>query len=392
MRIERQVLVLTLLLACALIVGVTATTAKDDAPDPNNVQLETVITDLTRPLFVTHSGDGSGRLFVVEQTGLIKVFQDGAVLETPFLDVSSLLHRDTFGGGYTERGLLGLAFDPDYSDNGLFYIDYTDVDGNTVVEQYSVSANDANVADPNSAVTVLTQTQPYANHNGGHLSFGPDGYLYIAFGDGGTGREPNNNGQDPSTLLATIARIDVQDDGSYTIPDDNPVHRDDTFAPEVWAFGLRNPWRFSFDAETGDLYIGDVGQSQWEEINFEPADSEGGINYGWNVYEASMEYQTGETYGEPVFPVAEYSHGEGISVSGGYVYRGDTLPELEGIYFYGDFGYGTIWSLWRDETGAWQSQPFLNTGKTISSFGVDEANELYVVDYAGTVLRFAPAG
>jgi glucose/arabinose dehydrogenase len=376
----------------ALMLGALAVAAQESAPDPTTVQLEEVVTGLTRPLLVTHAGDGSGRLFVVEQGGLIKVVADGEVLDTPFLDVAALLHRDVFGGGFTERGLLGLAFDPDYTDNGLFYIDYTDVNGNTVVAQYHVSADDPNVADPDSAITVLTQAQPYANHNGGHLAFGPDGYLYIAFGDGGSAGDPQANGQNPATLLGTIARIDVQEDGSYTIPDDNPAQRDERFAPEVWAYGLRNPWRFSFDTETGDLYIGDVGQNQWEEIDFEPADSPGGVNYGWSVFEASQPYSGGEATEDMVFPVAEYNHGQGISITAGHVYRGSALPELAGVFFYGDFGFGTIWALWQDEAGTWQSQPFMEgTGRTISSFGVDEANELYVVDYNGVILRFAPA-
>ena len=393
LRNRRRFAVIGLLAAAGLTFGALAVSAQAGAPDPATVQLEEVVSGLSRPLLVTNAGDGSGRLFVVEQGGLIKVVEDGQVLETPFLDVSALLNRDVFSGGFTERGLLGLAFDPDYETNGRFYIDYTDVSGNTMVAQYRVSADDPNVADPDSAVTVLTQEQPYANHNGGHLDFGPDGYLYIALGDGGGGSDPGNNGQDPSTLLATILRIDVNEDGSYAIPDDNPVHRDDRFAPEVWAYGLRNPWRFTFDAETGDLYIGDVGQNQWEEINFEPADSPGGVNYGWSVFEASQPYNGSETTDDMVFPVAEYNHGEGISVSAGYVYRGSALPELDGVYFYGDFGFGTIWALWRDDAGEWQSAPFmLGTGRTISSFGVDEANELYVVDYNGAILRFAPAG
>jgi glucose/arabinose dehydrogenase len=382
--------IVLLTLIVTLIAALTVT-AQDAMPDAAGVQLQEVASGFNRPLLVTHAGDGSGRLFVVEQTGLIKVIQDGQVLETPFLDVASLLHRDVFGNGFSERGLLGLAFDPDYATNGKFYIDYTDVNGNTVIAQYTVSTDDPNVADPNSAITVLTQEQPYANHNGGHLSFGPDGYLYIAFGDGGGGSDPERNGQNPATLLATISRINVQDDGTYTIPEDNPVNGDERFAPEVWAYGLRNPWRFSFDAATGDLYIGDVGQNQLEEINFEPADSAGGVNYGWSIFEASQPYNGGDQTDDMVFPVAEYGRGQGISVTGGYVYRGAALPQLDGIYFYGDFGLGTIWALWRDAAGDWQHETFLASGATISSFGVDEQNELYVVNYAGSILKFTPA-
>ena len=365
-------------------------TTRDSAPDPAAVELVEVARGFRRPLLVTHAGDGSNRLFVVEQGGVIHVIQDGVVLETPFLDVSDLIHRDVFSGGYTERGLLGLAFHPEYASNGLFYINYTDTSGNTVVAQYSVSS-DPNVADPASAVTVLTQEQPYANHNGGHMVFGPDGYLYIAMGDGGSAGDPQNNGQNPATLLGSLLRIDVNEDGTYAIPEDNPANRDSRFAPEVWAYGLRNPWRFSFDAATGDLYIADVGQNQWEEVNMEPAGSAGGLNYGWNIFEGTHPFAGGEETEDMLFPFAEYNHSQGISVTGGYVYRGSELPDLEGVYFYGDYGYGTVWAAYRTPDGEWVSDVFMNTGRTISSFGVDEQNELYLVDYNGAVLKFSPA-
>lgn len=391
-RLSRVQRLISLFFVLTLTLSVTAVAAQETAVDPATVALETVATGFTRPLLVTHAGDGSGRLFVVEQTGAIEIIADGETLPTPFLNVSSLLSRDVFGGGFTERGLLGLAFDPDYTTSGLFYINYTDVNGNTVIAQYRVSEDDPNTADPDSEVIVLTQTQPYANHNGGHLEFGPDGYLYIAFGDGGAAGDPQNNGQNPATLLGTIARIDVQADGTYLIPDDNPVNHDDSFAPEVWAYGLRNPWRFSFDAETDDLYIADVGQNQWEEINFEPAGSAGGLNYGWNVFEGSARYSQAGKADDMVFPVVDYNHAQGISVTGGYVYRGETLPQLDGVYLYGDFGFGTLWSLTRDAAGEWQSAVFMQTSHTVSSFGVNEQNELYLVDYAGSVLKFVPAG
>lgn len=363
-----------------------------EQPDPASITLTLVANGYTRPLLVTNAGDGSNRLFVVEQTGVIWIIEDGTPLETPFLDVSDLISPDALNlRGYSERGLLGLAFHPDYEENGQFYINYTDHGGDTVVARYLVSEDDPNVADPNSATTILTQFQPFANHNGGHMEFGPDGYLYIALGDGGSAGDPEGNGQDLGTILGKILRIDVDNGDPYTVPEDNPFVGQEDAAPEIWAYGLRNPWRFSFDAETGDLYIADVGQGNYEEVNFQPADSPGGENYGWKVYEATHPY-SGGSLPDAVMPVAEYDHSQGVSVSGGYVYRGTQIPALQGVYFYGDFGSGTIWYLYRDSAGNWQSGVFIrNSGHNISSFGVDEQNELYLVDYAGSIYRFDPA-
>lgn len=379
-----------LALNSAVLAQDTPVTQRDAAPDPTAVQLVEVATGFNRPLFATHAGDASGRLFIVEQGGLIHILQDGAVLETPFLDVAGLLSSDVFGGGYSERGLLGLAFHPDYETNGQFYIYYTDRDGNSVLAAYSVSS-DPNVADPNSARIVLTQDQPYPNHNGGHLSFGPDGYLYVAFGDGGAAGDPENRAQDPSTWLGKLVRIDVNTE-PYAVPEDNPFVGSSDTLPEIWALGLRNPWRFSFDAATGDLYVADVGQNAYEEVNFEPAGSGGGMNYGWKLFEATHLYSGQPDPANFLMPFYEYSHRFGISVSGGYVYRGETLPDLQGVYFFGDFGSGNIWASYRDSSDTWQTIEFLtNTGLSVSSFGQDEANELYVVDYSGRVLQFAAA-
>jgi glucose/arabinose dehydrogenase len=246
-------------------------------------------------------------------------------------------------------------------------------------------------ADPNSAVTILTQRQPFPNHNGGMMAFGPEGYLYIALGDGGSGGDPQGNGQKLDTWLGKILRIDVSGD-AYTVPDSNPFVGQSGAQPEIWAYGLRNPWRFSFDRATGDLYMGEVGQNAWEEVNFQPADSAGGENYGWNLYEGTHPYAGGSTTGLTM-PVAEYPHSEGISISGGYVYRGTQIPDLVGAYLYGDFGTGTIWSLYRDADGQWQNNVFMRlSGTSISSFGEGEDGELYVVDYNGAILRFEPAG
>jgi glucose/arabinose dehydrogenase len=344
--------------------------------------LREVAGGFTRPLLLTHAGDGSGRLFVVEQNGLIKIIQNGSVLAAPFLDVSSLISRSG-----NEQGLLGLAFHPDYAQNGWFFINYTDTAGDTVVARYSVSS-DPNVADPASAVTVLAVDQPYSNHNGGHLVFGPDGHLYIGLGDGGSGGDPQNRAQNPQTLLGKMLRINV-DQLPYTIPPDNPFV-DGGALPEIWALGLRNPWRYSFDRATGDLYIADVGQNAWEEVNFQPASSMGGENYGWNVYEGNESFRGGALPGA-IMPVAVYGRDKGCSVSGGYVYRGPLAPGLEGVYLYGDFCSGIIWTMQRDGSGNWVSNQFMDTSHRISSFGEDEQGNVYVVDHAGRVLRLEAA-
>jgi len=382
---------LSLFLAATLVVvGLNSFRAEDTSRAlQNSYQLTEIAGGFSRPLYLTHAGDGSGRLFVVEQSGQIKIIQDGAIAETPFLDVSSLISPEALGNDYTERGLLGLAFHPDYAENGFFFINYTDRSGNTVVERYTVSADDPNAADPNSAVQLLYIEQPYRNHNGGHMAFGPDGYLYIALGDGGSAGDPQNNAQNLGTLLGSILRIDVNSDQGYSIPENNPFVGNADARPEIWAWGLRNPWRFSFDRATGDLYIADVGQGEWEEVNVQPASSTGGENYGWNIYEGSHTYAGGEAATEVIMPVFEYSHSGtgGCSVTGGHVYRGETLPELQGIYFYGDWCTGTIWSGSQDSSGAWQTSVFMESGIQISSFGEDEAGELYVVDHNGSILR-----
>ncbi len=358
-----------------------------DAP----YQLALVTGGLSRPLYVTHAGDGSDRLFVVEQSGAIRVIKDGAVLRQPFLDVSGLISRQALEGDYTERGLLGLAFHPDYAENGLFYINYTDFNGHSVISRYTVSADDPDRADATSAAPLLYVEQPYANHNGGHMAFGPDGYLYISLGDGGSGGDPQGNGQNLSTLLGKMLRIDVDVSSGYAIPADNPFVEREGARPEVWAWGLRNVWRFGFDRATGDLFLADVGQNQWEEINFQPADSAGGENYGWNAFEGTHAYSGQPAASETVPPVLEYDHSRGrCSVTGGYVYRGARIPALQGVYLYGDWCSGTIWSAAPGADGAWQAVVSLESGRSISSFGEDEAGELYLVDYGGAVLRFEP--
>jgi glucose/arabinose dehydrogenase len=368
--------------------------SRDVAPDANSFRLVELVSGLFRPLYLTHAGDGSNRLFILEQTGRVWIVRDGALLNTPFIDLTGIVSQDVTAG-YSERGLLGLAFHPNYAENGQFYVNYTDREGTSHVTAYTVSADNPDVADSASARDLLTVAQPYPNHNGGHMAFGPDSYLYISFGDGGSRDDPLNAGQTKSTLLGKILRIDVDNvdfDRPYGIPADNPFSFDPTFAPEVWAYGLRNVWRFSFDRTTGDLYLGDVGQNAWEEINFEPADSPGGVNYGWVAYEANERYRGAEPEAAVTFPIATYPHSDGsCSVTGGYVYRGEAIPALQGYYFYSDYCSGNLWSAWRDAAGTWQSTQVTTTGRQISSFGEDEQGELYMIDYNGVVLALVPA-
>ena len=349
------------------------------------MEFQTVASGLSQPLFVTNAGDGSGRMFVLERAGRIRIIDaGGSLLATPFLDITSLV-----GDGGSEQGLLGLAFHPDYADNGHFYLVYTDVAGDDVLARYDVSS-DPDLADAGSAQILLTIPEPAANHNGGMLTFGPDGYLYLGIGDGGGAGDPDNNGQDRTTLLGKILRLDVDGGSPYAIPAGNPFvgDPDPAVQGEIWDYGLRNPWRFSFDSLTGDLYIGDVGQSSREEIDFEPHGSAGGRNYGWRVMEGSKCYNpsSGCDKSGKVTPVVEYSHSAGdCSITGGYVYRGSSFAEMTGIYFYGDFCSGRLWAA---EAGSWTTAQLAATSYSISSFGTDEAGELYLTDYAsGAVVR-----
>ncbi len=366
---------------------------REEGPDAAQVELVEVASGFQRPLFITHAGDGSGRLFVVEQGGKIWILSaDGVRLPTPFLDIGGQLSSDVHSGGYTERGLLGLAFHPNFAENGQFFINYTNVSGATIVSRYQVSMDDPNLADPNSEEILMVIQQPFANHNGGHMAFGPDGYLYIAVGDGGSANDPQGHGQNLRTLLGTILRIDVDNtgDGRYGIPEDNPFVTDDMALDEIWAYGLRNPWRFSFDSVTGDMYIADVGQDRYEEVNFQPA-GEGGYNYGWNSFEGAHGFAVSTPPSNMVWPIAEYNHDMGCSITGGYVYRGQRLPDLEGVYFYSDWCSGIIWAAYRNLDGEWKNQLFMRSGQQVASFGQDENGELYIVAYNGTILRFEPA-
>ncbi len=348
-------------------------------PFPPAISLTRVAGGLAQPVTITHAGDGSARLFVGEQGGRVRIIRDGAVAPVPFLDIANLV---TPAGG--EQGLLGLAFPPGFAARRSLYVNYTDRTGvgNTVIARFGLSA-DADRADPLSRQELLTIVQPFANHNGGQLAFGPDGLLYIGTGDGGSGGDPLGNGQNPAALLGKLLRIDILSGAApYGIPPGNP------FGSAVWSLGLRNPWRFSFDRLTGDLYVADVGQNLVEEVNFQPAGSGAGANYGWNIMEGSRCFgsATCATAGLTL-PVAEYLHGNGdCSVTGGYVYRG-AAAALRGIYFYGDFCSGRIWGL-RRNGAVFESALLIDTTLSISTFGEDEAGELYVADYAtGEIFR-----
>jgi glucose/arabinose dehydrogenase len=358
-------------------------TAFPTLPDPAGYAWKPIIAGLELPVDIQNAGDGSGRLFIVEKPGRILILKGGELLSTPFLDISAKV-----GSRYTEQGLLGLAFHPNYARKGLFYVNYTDGNGNTVIARFHVSADNPDLADPGSEADILRVDQPYNNHNGGGLAFGPDGYLYIGLGDGGSEGDPLLTGQNLRTLLGKMLRIDVDHGTPYAIPAGNPFAKGGGL-PEIWAYGLRNPWRFSFDRLTGDLYIADVGQDAWEEINFVPSAMPGGMNFGWSYYEGMHPYK-----GQPpanatlTWPISVYSHAYGCAVTGGYVYRGAALPEWRGIYFFGDYCSGNIWGLIHSNGQDQPAKILFTTSAKITTFGVDEAGEIYLADYGlGELLR-----
>lgn len=343
-----------------------------DWPQP---LLNKVFEGFSQPTHITHANDGSNRIFVVEQTGTVRIIKNAMVLNTPFLDIRNRL----INGG--ERGLLSMAFPPDYDSKQYFYVNYTNLSGHTVIARYHVTT-DPDVADPGSEEIILTVNQPFENHNGGQIAFGPmDGYLYIGMGDGGSSGDPENNGQETNTLLGKILRIDVESGVMpYGIPSDNPFLNDGAFRDEIWALGLRNPWRFSFDQQNGDLYIGDVGQNTFEEINFQSASSAGGENYGWRLLEGFEPFKTeSNATTNLTAPVTVYGHDEGCSVTGGLVCRGSQFSRMHGVYFYGDFCSGRIWGLVQIN-GVWHTQELLDSNLSISTFGEDETGNLYVAD------------
>jgi len=363
-----------------------APAATPSANGPLNLTLEPVATRFQRPLFVTSAGDGSGDLYVVEQRGAVRVVRQGRVDTTPFLDII-----DSVGSDGSEQGLLGLAFHPNYPRNSYIYVNYTDKRGNTVIARYTATAGGRTV-DRASAKTILAFDQPYPNHNGGMLLFGPDGMLWIGAGDGGSGGDPHGNGQNRNALLGKMLRIDVDRGAPYAIPPDNPFAATPGARPEAWAIGLRNPWRFSFDRATGNLFIADVGQNSWEEIDFTPAGARPPLNYGWSVMEATHCFpadRQGCNRDGLTLPIAEYRTGpDGCAVTGGYVYRGRRFPQLTGRYLFSDFCKGFLAAL-TQQNGAWTRTELMPPGPiNISSFGEDQDGELYVTGYnTGTLYR-----
>ncbi|MHA2611049.1 MAG: PQQ-dependent sugar dehydrogenase [bacterium JZ-2024 1] len=356
------------------------------------IALKEIASGLVHPVHITHAGDGSGRLFLVEQRGVIRVYSGGKILSKPFLDIQD---RVISGG---EMGLLSVAFHPEYRKNGRFFVNYTSRAGglHSVISEFSVRKNNPNQADPDSEKILLTFPQPYANHNGGLNLFGPDGYLYISTGDGGSANDPHNNGQRLDTLLGKILRIDVnrkETGKNYAIPKDNPFVGNPGTKPEIWAYGLRNPWRFSFDPLTGLLYAGDVGQNHREEIDI----VEKGRNYGWRVMEGFICTPGVNPNCDPTgleLPIWDYPREEGISVIGGFVYRGSSIPALCGAYVFGDYGSGRIWALYYQPESKKVFPPglLLNTSLAISTFGIDENYEIYVADHnSGKIFLLVPS-
>jgi glucose/arabinose dehydrogenase len=325
-------------------------------------------------------------MFILEKVGRIRVYQDGTLIDTPFLDVT-----DRVGAASSEQGLLGLAFHPRYAENGLFFVNYTNGEGNTVVSRFSVSA-DPGRADPGSEVVLLTVDQPERNHNGGHLAFGPDGFLYVGLGDGGAAGDKFGNGQNGQTLLGALLRLDVDGGQPYGVPEGNPFVGRSGWRPELWAIGLRNPWRFSFDRQKGDLYIADVGQNSFEEVDFQVGGAAGGQNYGWPVMEGLHCFPADRSCDDSGFvpPVWEYDHSQGCSVTGGYVYRGSDFPILQGIYLFGDYCSGRIWGMAPGAPtggGDWRVAQVGQADVRLSSFCEDEQGELYLLDVQAGALH-----
>ena len=398
------VLSLTLLLLTSFL---STSTAQTSDPEPAKapftpagavpgVSLEQIATDIGPITGIANAGDA--RLFLTLRGGRILIFENGAVRSQDFLNIGSLVNANAF-----ERGLLSVAFHPDYEDNGFFFVNYTNLNGDTVVARYQVSS-DRNRAEPSSARILLTIAQPEANHNGGQLQFGPDGYLYIGMGDGGGALDPACRAQKTDTLLGKMLRIDVDENVNaapfHGIPQDNPFRGAGDPPDEVWASGFRNPWRFSFDRLTGDLWIADVGQNQREEINFQPATSDGGENYGWKVMEGTLCTNSSDACpastppcNSSAFtpPVLEYAHTSGCSVTGGYVYRGNGVPQLQGSYIFGDFCSGVIWAASRQGDG-FRVRTVSDSAGQLSTFGEDAQGELYAATLNGRLVRITGQG
>jgi glucose/arabinose dehydrogenase len=375
-------------LSLAAFASACSSESEGSLPQGRGARLQPVVSGLSAPLYLTAPPGDVSRLFIVEQTGAIRIVKDGALLPTPFLNLSAQI----IAGG--EQGLLGLAFDPDYATTGRFVVHYTDLAGDTRVSSFQVSA-DPDRADAATEQLIFTADQPYSNHNGGQILFGPDGYLYLGLGDGGSGNDPEGRGQNLGEPLGSILRFDIRTGSPYSIPPDNPFVAQAGALPEIWSYGLRNPWRFSFDRATGDLYIADVGQNRVEEVDIAAASagSGKGANYGWSIMEGS-ECLSGSTCDQTglVLPDFEYDHGQGCSITGGYVYRGPALPDLQGVYFFGDYCQGWVRSFRFVDGAAIEltDWPALRPGGPLTSFGEDAAGELYVISSGGGVFKVVP--
>jgi glucose/arabinose dehydrogenase len=377
-------------LSLNLAVGASACSSQSGPtlPQGSGARLQPVVSGLTFPVYLTAPPGDPTRLFIVEKAGSIRIVKDGTLLPTAFLDISPQVSN------VGEQGLLGLAFDPGYASNGRFFVHFTDPLGNTRVSSFQVSTN-PDIADAGSEQVILTATQPYANHNGGQLVFGPDGMIYLGLGDGGSGGDPQGRGQDRSDLLGSILRLDVQAGSSYTVPPDNPFIGQSGVRPEIWSYGLRNPWRFSFDRATGDLYIADVGESRFEEVDVSTGTRGAGkgTNFGWNIMEGKHCFSSSscDQSGLTV-PLLEYDHGQGCSITGGYVYRGSAIPALQGLYFFADFCQGWVRSFRHARGIATELTDWrvLQPGGSITSFGEDAAGELYLMSTNGGVFRIVP--
>ena len=357
---------------------VTPEPTSPGAPPRGGYSLSLVSNAVHEPTYLARAGDGSGTLYVSEKSGRILVLKGGVLGDAPLLDL-----RDRVRSSGSEQGLLSFAFHPGFPHPPYLYVDFTDLVGDVVVARYEVSPQ-ADRADPSSELVILRiDHRQFPNHNGGQLQFGPDGFLYIGVGDGGSEGDPLGNGQKLDTLLGKLLRIDVKAATPYAVPRGNPFVGQDNVLPEIWAYGLRNPWRFSFDPPTGDLWIADVGQDKYEEIDLQPPGL-GGLNYGWNLMEGLHPY-TGDYREGLTLPVWEYDHSQGCAIVGGYVYRGRNFPGLVGDYLFSDYCSGNLWALYRTPEGNRQAVLLMTTGLNVSSFGEDEQGELYLLDLRGAV-------
>ena len=353
-------------------------------PDPKGYIWQIAASGFNQPVDAATPKDDPGRLFVVEKEGQVRILDDGIVRSAPFLDLRKQVQTT---GAYT-RGLLGMTFHPEYARNGSFFVHYSGIGGQSVISSFTVSS-DPNLADPESEVKLLEIDFPVGEHIGGGLAFGLDGYLYLSIGDGGGGGygDKEGNAQNLNSLLGKLLRLDVDSGNPYAIPVDNPF-ADGSGKGEVWVYGLRNPWRFSFDSSTGDLFIADVGENQSEELDFIPAGSNGGVNFGWNYQEGTRRFQGSHPPDlELIPPIWEYDHSLGCAITGGVVYRGKALPEFNGVYLAADYCSGRIWGLLRNPDGSWKSQELFKIDAFITSFSQDDDGEVYAVDFTGEVLK-----